>query len=204
MRALILSYTGLIACRFIHREMIINLIYAPLTEFFERIPLGRILNRLSKDVSLLESELWGQIGSALTNTFSLLGDVFIIVYSSSYYSLGPFVIFFYLSIFVMRIYQRFNREAVRLGIICYFTLESISKSPIVSFFAETLNGLPIIRAWKHQNRFLLQHSRNLDENMKNLISINIVNLWFSLRLTFLSFLVNISSLAFCVFLLLLF
>jgi len=31
----------------VHTSIIINLLYAPIVEFFERIPLGRILNRLS-------------------------------------------------------------------------------------------------------------------------------------------------------------
>jgi ABC-type multidrug transport system fused ATPase/permease subunit len=38
------------ASRSIHRRMISSLLFAPLNEFFERIPIGRILNRLSKDV----------------------------------------------------------------------------------------------------------------------------------------------------------
>lgn len=36
--------------RHVHQTMIASLMYAPLNEFFERIPLGRILNRLTKDL----------------------------------------------------------------------------------------------------------------------------------------------------------
>jgi len=38
-----------------------------------------------------------------------------------------------------------NREAVRL--------ESISKSPIVSYFSESLNGLTSVRAYNEEDRF---------------------------------------------------
>lgn len=34
----------------IHREIISSLMFAPLNEFFERVPIGRILNILSKDI----------------------------------------------------------------------------------------------------------------------------------------------------------
>ena len=39
-----------------------------------------------------------------------------------------------------------NREVTRL--------ESITKSPIVSFFTECLSGLPVIRAYNHEKRFM--------------------------------------------------
>lgn len=40
--------------RTIHRGMIRSLIYAPLVEFFERVPQGRILNILSKDLQVVD------------------------------------------------------------------------------------------------------------------------------------------------------
>ncbi len=126
-RAMALSFAGLNACRYIHREVILNLIYAPLTEFFERIPLGRILNRLSKDLSLLESELWINIGSLLVNSFMLVSDVGIILYGSSLYSLISVVVFVFLAVHFMKKYRNFNREAVRLGkrIIIYYKNRSL-------------------------------------------------------------------------------
>lgn len=33
------------------------LLYAPLNEFFERIPLGRILNRFTKDQGCIDEEI---------------------------------------------------------------------------------------------------------------------------------------------------
>ena len=129
-----LSHTGLNACRIIHREMIVNLIYAPLTEFFERIPLGRILNRLSKDISLIENDLWSTIGSVLVNSFNLIGDIFIIVYSSSYYSMAPFFVFVYFSVNYMKKYQNFNREAVRLGKTLLFIVRINFEKPDYSVF----------------------------------------------------------------------
>jgi ATP-binding cassette subfamily C (CFTR/MRP) protein 1 len=47
--------------------MIISLLYAPITEFFERIPLGRILNRLSKDVATLDLDIGFRINEFLSS-----------------------------------------------------------------------------------------------------------------------------------------
>ena len=41
----------------IHKKMSHCLLYAPLNEFFDRVPLGRILNRLTKDVNIIDDIL---------------------------------------------------------------------------------------------------------------------------------------------------
>jgi len=51
-----------------------------------------------------------------------------------------------------------NRELYRL--------ESISKSPILSFFGESLAGLAVIRAFGKSEQFLMKHATNMDENRK--------------------------------------
>lgn len=42
--------------------MSLNLLYAPINEFFERIPLGRIYNRLSKDLAVMDLDINFAIG----------------------------------------------------------------------------------------------------------------------------------------------
>ena len=84
-----------------------------------------------------------------------------------------------------------NRELYRL--------ESISKSPILSFFGESLLGLPTIRAFGKGNQFLNRHGDNMDLNRKIFIEQILVSTWFNLTLSLCSFIVNISAIIFCVF-----
>ena len=41
----------------IHNKVIRSLLYASISNFFNRIPIGRILNRLSKDLSQVDNEV---------------------------------------------------------------------------------------------------------------------------------------------------
>jgi ATP-binding cassette subfamily C (CFTR/MRP) protein 2 len=81
--------------RTVHRRMITSLLFAPLNEFFERIPIGRILNRLSKDVSVIDSDLAYTIGIFLATVSTTIGDTLLCVYASSLWVLIPISIFMY-------------------------------------------------------------------------------------------------------------
>lgn len=85
----------------IHRGMISNLLYAPLNEFFDRVPLGRILNRLSKDINVLDTMISFSLASLLASVFFMIGTVFLCVYSSSIWVLIPIVIYI---VFCLRVY----------------------------------------------------------------------------------------------------
>lgn len=124
--------------RITHREMISALIFAPLNEFFERVPLGRILNIVSKDLQVLDAEIGYTIGSFMVYVFSTIGDTSLCVYSSSIYVLIPIFLFLFICKVMRSYYMNAQREVIRL--------EAVSRSPIISFFTESLSGLPTIRA----------------------------------------------------------
>lgn len=130
----------------LHKGMIANLIYAPLNEFFDRIPLGRILNRLSKDLSILDTMIAFSLASFLASFFYMIGSVFLCVYASTIWVLIPILIYLVFCLRVYRFYITANRELVRL--------EGITKSPVVSYFSETLNGLHSVRAYNREKDFM--------------------------------------------------
>jgi len=73
--------------------MISALIFAPLTSFFDRVPLGRLLNVLSKDLQVLDLEIGYYVGSFLTTLFSIIGDAVLCVFTSSYLVIIPLIVF---------------------------------------------------------------------------------------------------------------
>lgn len=62
-------------------------------------------------------------------------------------------------VFIQRFYVATSRQLRRL--------DSVSRSPIYSHFGETVSGLSVIRAYRHQDRFLKHNEVTIDENLKS-------------------------------------
>lgn len=69
----------------------------------------------------------------------------------------------------------------------------ITKSPIISCFTEILNGVATIRAYGVENSFFVKNCIKINENKKPMIAQKAAEVWFTMRLTFLSFIINVSS-----------
>ena len=184
----------------LHNLMLKSIIRAPINLFFDRVPIGRILNRFSKDLDITDKTLGFSFYSFLTDFFCLVGDVVICMYGSSFY-LFPLVVFFVsVSYQLQKRYQTLNRELVRLGKTIFekngnfiHLIESISKSPVLSHYSQSINGLTTIRGYSVQQRFFSSHLHNLDENLKNLLLIQGSWNWFSFRTSLVSLLLIIPT-----------
>jgi len=81
----------------IHESMISNLLFSSLNEFFDRVPLGRIFNRLSKDLNSVDSNLPNYFSNALVFIFFLATNIVVICFIAPLYVFIP-VIFVYLTL----------------------------------------------------------------------------------------------------------
>lgn len=114
-RAAVLCYSNIKVSRRMHYLIMRSLLYAPLNEFFERVPAGRILNRISKDINVVDGEIPFEIGNFLVPAFNFLGDMIFCVYSTSLYMIFPIILFFSICFWVQLKYMNAYRELVRLG-----------------------------------------------------------------------------------------
>jgi hypothetical protein len=78
-------------------------------------------------------------------------------------------------------------------------LEGISKSPIVSCFAEILSGVTTIRSYGVERNFFQINCNKINDNKKPIVAKKAAEVWFTLRLTVLSFLINFTSLTYILF-----
>jgi ABC-type multidrug transport system fused ATPase/permease subunit len=90
----------------VHRKMMKSLLYASLGDFFNRVPVGRIVNRLTKDLRELDEEIGIKVGNVLVTTFRLAGNLVICVYGSSPWIIIPIFIVGFLAHRVRTYYMK--------------------------------------------------------------------------------------------------
>ena len=99
----------------LHHLMLKSIMRAPINLFFDRVPIGRILNRFSKDLDTADKALPFSFYFFLGDFYLFWGGLAVCLYGSSFY-LFPLAIFFMsISLRLQRRYQTLNRELVRLG-----------------------------------------------------------------------------------------
>jgi len=62
--SLILSFTYMASKR-LHREMVNKVVQAPINLYFDVTPIGRILNRFSEDLSMMDTDMGYSIGTTM-------------------------------------------------------------------------------------------------------------------------------------------
>lgn len=138
-RVFTLVMSGINLGRTIHKKMIKSLLYASILNFYNRVPIGRVLNRLSKDLREVDEAIGYSIGNFLVSIFSLLSNLIICFYASTPYVVIPMALIAFLCYRLQNYYLKTQRECVRL--------ENITTSPIVSGFTSTINGLATVRSY---------------------------------------------------------
>lgn len=63
-------------------------------------------------------------------------------------------------------------------------MDAVSRSPIVAWFSESLNGLSTIRAFGQQSTFIANHMKRVDANQICYLPSVSINRWLAVRLEF--------------------
>uniref|UniRef100_A0A8C9LAD4 Uncharacterized protein n=1 Tax=Pavo cristatus TaxID=9049 RepID=A0A8C9LAD4_PAVCR len=177
------EYTGCCslsdASRIVHEQLLSNILRVPMS-FFDTTPTGRIVNRFAKDIFTVDETIPMSFRSWLNCFMGIISTLLMIALATPFFLvvIVPLGIFYY---FVLRFYISTSRQLRRL--------DSVTRSPIYSHFGETVSGLPVIRAYGHQQRFLEQNEKTLDINQKTVHSWIVSNRWLAIRLEFVGSLV---------------
>jgi ATP-binding cassette subfamily C (CFTR/MRP) protein 1 len=113
-RALVLAISTPKMSLVIHESMISNLLFSPLNEFFDRVPQGRILNRLSKDLNSVDANLAVVFANFLVFLFFLICNIVVIIYCTNIWISVPIAVFLLGIVLLKNYYMKPNRELVRL------------------------------------------------------------------------------------------
>ncbi|ODQ52501.1 hypothetical protein SAICODRAFT_93382 [Saitoella complicata NRRL Y-17804] len=171
MRMAVVFYGSWCASGRLYNDML-HAVMSAKVRFFDSTPLGRIMNRFSKDIETVDQELAVMAMAFFNDVLSVTTVVILItVITPGFLIAGVFITILYVVIGVL--YLRTSRELKRL--------ESISKSPIYQHFGETLAGISTIRAYGEERRFIRDNLKKVDGNNRPFFYLWVTNRWLSIR-----------------------
>lgn len=183
LQIIIVLYGSFVASKNLHSKLIQSVLSSPL-RFFETTPIGRILNRFSKDIENVDVMVMEAVEYFVNRVIN--GVTIIVVIGSLVpnflYGVLP-VIFVYH--YVAKRYLMASRELKRI--------ESVTRSPIYAQFSETLTGVATIRAYGAGSRFSAVNRQNVDVNHQSFFFIWAANRWLCFRTDVLSAFVVLCS-----------
>lgn len=172
MRTLRVLSCGLHAGVLVHRSLLRGVLRAPLT-FFEANPVGRVLNRFSRDLENVELALPRALldaGHCVVETITVC-LVITFVAPLVFVVIIPVAIIYYL---IGRFFKTASRDLQRLN--------SLSLSPIFSILSECLAGIESLRASALGEQFTERYTLALNAHTRiNYIQTG-TNRWLGLRL----------------------
>ncbi|WPK24340.1 hypothetical protein PUMCH_001610 [Australozyma saopauloensis] len=161
------------ASRILNIEACRRVFYVPMA-YMDITPMGRIINRFTKDTDVLDSEMGDKV--ALVSLFSIfLSGILIlcIIYLPWIAIAVPGLIFVFL--LVAGFYQASGREIKRL--------EAIQRSKVYNNFNEALTGMETIKIYRRSEQFLQKNSE-LINNMNEAYYLTVANQrWLDIAVT---------------------
>ena len=172
LRARSLTSASLAAACSLHDAVLERVLRSPV-DFFDRNPVGRILNRFAKDLSTLDNEL-PVATQACGELFAqgLAGFITVSVILPFFTVVIPPVALCVHACYVR--YVALSREAKRL--------DGVTRSPVVSHFGVTMAGAPCVRAFAAQEAFTDEFNSYMDANNRAFWVFITAGRWLGVRL----------------------
>ncbi|KAL2629428.1 hypothetical protein R1flu_014114 [Riccia fluitans] len=143
-RALLVSFFGLLAAQKFFKSMLRSIFQAPMS-FFDSTPNGRILSRASSDQNTLDSQLMFTLSGVLLSSIQIIG-IFVVMSQVTWLVVVLVVPLAVVGAWMQQYYIKTARELQRLS--------GVLKAPIIHHYSESIAGTPTIRGFQQEQRFL--------------------------------------------------
>ncbi|CAH1406918.1 unnamed protein product [Nezara viridula] len=156
----------------LHSMLLKNIMHSPMS-FFDTTPQGRILNRFSKEIDVLDNSIPFTLKQCFSFSAPVFGTVFIISYTTPAFLIViiPIAVLYY---WVQKCYIATSQQLRRI--------ESITRSPVYSHFGESVSGSSVIRAYGAQKRFIKESELKVDLNQSSSYASIVAGRWLGIRL----------------------
>ncbi len=142
-------------------------------KFFDSTPSGRILNRFSRDIDELDGRLpWTAERLFAHGSRIFLALIFMcVIFPWFLLAIVPTAILF---VVLNKVFRRTSRELKRL--------DNVTRSPMFSHLATTVQGLTTLHAYRKSEDFKRQFDGMVDHNSTPMFLYHTANRWFQVRL----------------------
>ncbi|KAJ2859201.1 hypothetical protein GGH94_006231 [Coemansia aciculifera] len=180
----IVKKTGTLRAARLYHERLFSRVINATPRFFDKTPIGRVINRFSGDLSVIDY-------SALYEITGMAGDVvavasMVVIVSSV---VPPFAIIALLLAYACArlsiYYMGATRELKRLG--------SVSRSPMFSLVSEIVTGVESIRAFGAQSQYIIEIMNRTDLFYQPDYLLGAARLWLEVRTSLSSSIVSFST-----------
>ena len=165
----------------LHNKAMSGLCFAP-SEYFDRNQTGWLLNRFSKDVSMIDGPLQHYVFESISNTFTVIGYICIIVIIMPYTIIViPIMVAFWYGIF----------KYIAPIIIQLRKIELVSRGPLLSTVTSMYSGLGTMRSLDLNQYFLSKCENLCTLHLRSYITFHIIIRFVQLYFEFVSILIQI-------------
>uniref|UniRef100_A0A674EFR8 Cystic fibrosis transmembrane conductance regulator n=1 Tax=Salmo trutta TaxID=8032 RepID=A0A674EFR8_SALTR len=171
-RSLLMFNVLVKAAQSLHNRMFNSILRTPV-RFFDINPIGRVLNRFSKDIGQLDAALPWTFVDFIQIFLQIIG-VIAVAASVIPWILIPLVPLVIVFLFLRRYFLQTSRDVKRL--------ESTTRSPVFSHLSSSLQGLWTIRAFRAEERFQNTFDAYQDLHSESWFLFLVTSRWFAVRL----------------------
>ncbi|GMG26105.1 unnamed protein product [Ambrosiozyma monospora] len=171
----LVTYGTVTSAKKLNIKAVQNVMRLPMS-YVDVTPVGRILNRFTKDTDVLDNE-FSEILQDITSTFAtIVGSLILSIIYLPWFAIAvpPLLIMFTL---ITGYFQASAREIKRL--------EAVQRSFVYSQFGEALSGMSTIKAYKSEERFLKTVDKAIDKMNEAYYLVNAGQRYLSINLTIL-------------------
>ncbi|XP_068575379.1 ATP-binding cassette sub-family C member 4 [Cebidichthys violaceus] len=172
LRNMILFHVLVKSTQSLHKRMFSSILGTPV-RFFDINPIGRVLNRFSKDMGQLDSNLPWTFVDFIQVFLQIVGTICVAV-SVIPWILIPVLPLLLVFLYLRRYFLQTSRNIKRL--------ESTTRSPVFSHLSSSLQGLWTIRAFGEEERFQKAFDAHQDLHSEAWFLFLVTSRWFAVRL----------------------